>query len=161
MPATKISNRRDLVAHLLGELMYVERRLADSVLAELAHDVRDEELRALLLRHRDETRVHVDRIEQAFRRLDVAPTSNISRSFESAVGQHGDTAGSIVATALADAFHAQSALHTEHWEMAAYRTLLPLAPSEVGELLRPSFDEEGETAKQIVRALDRLAADVG
>jgi ferritin-like metal-binding protein YciE len=161
MPTTRISNRRDLVVQLLGELLYVERRLADTVLAEIAREVRDEELRELLLRHGEETQTHVDRIEQAFRRLEVAWTSNISRAFESALGQHGDTAGSIVDPSLADVFHAQAALHTEHWEMAAYRTLLPLAPADVGDLLRPSFDEEGETAKQLVRALDRLAADAG
>lgn len=153
-----ISNPRDLAAQLLGELLFVERRLADRVLAELTGAVRDDELRALLKRHRDETREHAERIETAFRRLELAPTSNLSRSFESAVAQHDALASTIVEPGLADLFHAQAALHTEHWEMAAYRTVLRLLPGEAAELLEPSFREEGEAAKGIVQAIDRLAA---
>jgi ferritin-like metal-binding protein YciE len=159
MPAVKISNPRDLVVQLLGELLFVERRLADQVLDDVRRSVRDGELQALLERHREQTRTHAERLETAFQRLGVAPTSNLSRPFESAVAQHDDLAPSILDPRLADLFHAHAALHTEHWEMAAYRMLLPLLPDEVAQLLRPSFDEEGEAAKQLVRAIDRLAAE--
>jgi ferritin-like metal-binding protein YciE len=152
-----VSNQRDLVVQLLGELLYVERRLADTVIGELAAAVRDEELRRLLEQHRVETREHVERAGTAFRRLEVAPTSNLSRPFESAVAQHDELAAQIVEARLADLFHAQAALHTEHWEMAAYRTLLPLVRDDVAEVLRPSFAEEGEAAKSLVRVIDRLA----
>lgn len=152
-----VSNPRDLVVHQLGELLYVERRLADAVIGELVDAVRDEGLGAVLAQHRDETREHVDRLEVAFRRLEVAATSNRSASFESAVAQHDELAGSIVEPRLADLFHAQAALQVEHWEMAAYRSVLPLAPREVGEALRPTLDEEGRAAKALVAAIDRLA----
>ena len=156
MPATTISNPRDLVVRLLGELLFVERRLADTVLGDLVRVVHDEELQAVLRQHRDETEAHVDRVEQAFRRLGVSVTSNLSRTFESAVAEHADVAAAIVEPHLADIFHAQAALHVEHWEMATYRTLLPLAPDDVRALLRPTFAEEGEAAKLLVRAVDRL-----
>ena len=156
MGATTISNPRDLVVQLLGELLYVERRLAHAVIADVARAVHDDELRVLLQRHRDETVGHVDRVEQAFRRLQVAPTSNRSRTFESAVAQHDQVAAAIAEPRLADVFHAHAALQVEHWEMAAYRTLLPLVDTGVGGLLKPSFAEEGEAAKQLVRAIDRL-----
>jgi ferritin-like metal-binding protein YciE len=157
MPATKISNPRDLVLQLLGELLFVERRLADRVIHELVTAVRDEELKQALQEHEQETKQHVDRIEQAFRQLEVAPTSNLSRPFESAVAQHEELKSAVVNPRLADIFHAQAALHTEHWEMAAYRTLLPLLPKEAAEIVRPSLDEEGNAAKQLVKAIDRLA----
>jgi ferritin-like metal-binding protein YciE len=99
----------------------------------------------------------VERLETAFRRLDVAPTSNLSRPFESAVAEHDELASSILDPRLADLFHAQAALHTEHWEMAAYRALVPLVPDDVRDLLRPSFDEEGDAAKLLVSAIDRIA----
>ena len=152
-----VSNQRDLVVQLLGELLYVERRLADVVIRDLAGAVRDDELRTLLEQHRTETKEHVERVETAFRRLDVSATSNLSRPFESALAQHDELAKQIVEPRLADLFHAQAALHTEHWEMAAYRTLLPLVADEVAEVLRPSFAEEGEAAKGLVRVVDRLA----
>jgi ferritin-like metal-binding protein YciE len=157
MPATKISNPRDLVLQLMGELLFVERRLADQVIPDLAAAVQDGELRRGLEEHREQTTQHVERLETAFRRLDVAPTSNLSRPFESAVAEHDELASSILDTRLADLFHAQAALHTEHWEMAAYRALVPLVPDDVRDLLRPSFDEEGDAAKLLVSAIDRIA----
>jgi ferritin-like metal-binding protein YciE len=157
MPATKVSNPRDLTVQLMGELLFVERRLADAVIDQLVAAVHDEELRIALEEHREETKQHVERIETAFRRLEVAPTSNLARAFDSAVAQHDEVASAIVEPRLADLFHAQSALHTEHWEMAAYRTLLPLVGDELRDLLRPSFDEEGNAAKLLVAAIDRLA----
>jgi ferritin-like metal-binding protein YciE len=161
MPSTTISNPRDLVVLLLGELLYVERRLADDVLRKLATSVGDEELRASLEEHLAQTHEHAERIETAFRSLPVAPTSNLSRAFDSAVAQHDELAGSFKEPRLADLFHAHAALQTEHWEMAAYRTVVALAPGEVAELLRPSFEEEGDAARKLVQAIDRLAVDAG
>lgn len=157
MPATKVSNRRDLVVLLLGELYFVERRLADQVIGDLVDAVEDDELKQALKHHREETKTHVERIETAFRRLEVATTSNLSEAFESAVSQHDELAQAMKEPTLADIFHAQAALHTEHWEMAAYRTLLKLAPDEVADVLKPSFEEEGEAAKSLVKAIDRLS----
>jgi ferritin-like metal-binding protein YciE len=157
MAATTLSNRRDLVVELLGQLLYVERRLADAVLPDLARAVRDEELRGLLREHREATKAHAERVETAFRRLEVAPTSNISRAFESAVAEHDELGPAIVEPRLADLFHAQAALHTEHWEQAAYRSLLALVPPEVVELLQPSAAEEDEAARRLESAVDRLA----
>ena len=151
----KVSNPRDLVVLLLGELLHVERRLAGGVIRELADAVRDEELRSDLLHHLEETKQHVERIETAFRRLEVAPTANLSRPFESAVAQHDELTQSIVEPDLADRFHAQTALHTEHWETAAYETLLRLAPSEVGELLKPSLEDEQRAARTLLGRLER------
>lgn len=153
----KVSNPRDLVVLLLGELLYVERRLAGGVIRDLAAAVRDEELRNDLLHHLDETRRHVERIETAFRRLEVAPTANLSRPFESGVDQHDELAPSIVEPELADRFHAQAALHTEHWETAAYDALLRLAPRELGELLKPSLEDERRAARTLLEHLEDRA----
>jgi ferritin-like metal-binding protein YciE len=157
MPAIKVSNRRDLIVQLLGELYFVERRLHDQVLGDMIDAVNDEELKQALRHHREETKTHVERIDTAFRRLEVAATSNQSQAFEGAVAQHDDLSQAMKEERLADIFHAQAALHTEHWEMAAYRTLLKLVPDEVAEVLKPSFEEEGEAAKSLVKVIDRLA----
>lgn len=155
-----ISNPRDLVVQLLGELLYIERRLADGVIQSLAAEVRDAELRGLLEMHREQTKEHVERIETVFRRLEVAPTSNRSAPFESAVSEHSELAPSIVEPRLADAFHARTALRVEHGEEAAYRVLLPLLPKEAAKFLEPSFREEGEAAKLLVAWIDQAADSV-
>lgn len=153
--AGKVSNPRDLLVLLLGELLHVERRLSGGVIRDLADAVHDDELRTVLREHLEETRQHVERIESAFRRIEVAPTANLSRPFESAVAQHGELAANIVAPGLADDFHAQAALQTEHWEIAAYETLLRLAPAAVTELLEPSLDDERRAASRLLEQLER------
>jgi ferritin-like metal-binding protein YciE len=153
----KLSNPRDLLVLLLGEILFVERRLAGGVLQQLIDAVHDEGLRDALRAHLDETRQHVERAETAFRRIEVAPTANLTQVFESAVAEHDEVAKTIAEPRLADVFHAQAALHTEHWELGAYRTVFALAPREVRDVLKPSYDEEGATAKLLVAAIDRLA----
>jgi ferritin-like metal-binding protein YciE len=118
--------------------------------------VNDEELKEALRAHQQETRAHVERVEQAFPLLDVKPTSNRYHPLEAAASQHEEGASSIVNATLSDLFHAQAALHTEHMELAAYRTLLPLLPKEAADLLQPSYDEEGNAAKLLVKTIDRL-----
>ena len=157
MATVTISNPRDLWVQLLGELLFVERRLADDVLEELRSSVRDDALRELLEAHRAETVEHVRRLETVFLRLGVAATSNLSRTFESAVAEHQAISAAIVDPRLADVFHARTALDTEHWELAAYRVLLSLLPREAAEVLQDSFDEEGRAAKLLVQRIDRLA----
>jgi ferritin-like metal-binding protein YciE len=152
----KVSNPRDLLVLLLGELLHVERRLAGSVIRDLVDAAHDDELRSLLRNHLEETVQHVERIESAFLRIEVAPTANLSRPFESAVAQHDELAANIVDPRLADRFHAQAALHTEQWEIAAYDTVLRLAPSDVAELLGPSLDDERRAAEGLLKQLERV-----
>jgi ferritin-like metal-binding protein YciE len=158
MPSITVSNPRDLVALLLGELLFVERRLHDAILPAIVDQVADEELRELLHAHQQETRAHVERVEEAFRRVGIGATSNLSRTIEAAAEQHSALASSIVDPRLADLFHAQAALHGEQWELAAYRTLLPLVGDEASELLKQSYAEEGNAAKLLVKAIDRLSS---
>jgi ferritin-like metal-binding protein YciE len=156
MPA-KISNPRDLILQLLGDALYLERRLAGGVLQELIDAVSDAELKEALQQHLEETKAHVDRAETAFRRLDAAPSANMSRSFEAAKAEHDELAGSIVDPKLADVFHTRAALQTEHDEIALYTAVLALADLEP---LRDSLQEERLTREKLERLLRRLADQV-
>jgi ferritin-like metal-binding protein YciE len=157
--AGRVSNPRDLLVLLLGEVLHVERRLAGEVLRSLIDAVRDEDLGATLRGHLDETKQHVERVETAFRRLELAPSAHLSRPFESAVTQHDQLAPQIVESSLADLFHAQAALQTEHWEIAAYTTVLELAArfdADLG-LLEDSLAEELRAREYLRTAIGRLA----
>jgi len=157
--AGRVSNPRDLLVLLLGEVLHVERRLAGEVLRSLIEAVRDEELAAVLRNHLDETKEHVERVETAFRRLQLAPSAHLSRPFESAVAQHDELAPQIVDPRLADVFHAQAGLHTEHWEIAAYTTVLELAGRFDADLrlLEDSLAEEERAHEYLRHAVARLA----
>jgi ferritin-like metal-binding protein YciE len=163
--AGKVSNPRDLFVLLLGELLYVERRLAGAVLGELERAVADAELVAALRAHLEQTREHVNRVERVFLKLEVAPSAHLSTAFESAVSQHHQLAGSIVTATLADVFHAQAALHTEHWEIAAYTALLELGrrigyKRELAEF-EDSLEDERSASGTLLEAIGRIAKTVG
>jgi ferritin-like metal-binding protein YciE len=147
---------------LLGEILYVERRLAGEVLQHLIDACSDTALAEALNEHLAETRLHVERVETAFRRIEVAPTANLSPSFESAVSQHDKLARSIVAPGLADVFHAATALRTEHWEIASYTALLELgqAPGYGEELsdLRTNLNDEEHARDTLVGLIAQLTA---
>ena len=162
MPATKVSNPRDLLVQLLGQLLFAERRLADCVLEQIASQVRDYELRRLLHEHREETKQHVERVETVFRRLQVSPTSNLSQPFESAVAEHDELQTAVEDVLLADVFHAQAALHTEHWEIAAYTTVIALAETldpDTVEPLQATLAEEERARDLLTRTIGRLVRD--
>jgi ferritin-like metal-binding protein YciE len=157
--AGRVSSPRDLLVLLLGEVLHVERRLAGEVLRSLIEAVRDEELAAVLRNHLDETKEHVERVETAFRRLQLAPSAHLSRPFESAVAQHDELAPQIVDPRLADVFHAQAGPHTEHWEIAAYTTVLELAGRFDADLrlLEDSLAEEERAREYLRHAVAHLA----
>lgn len=163
MPSTQMSNPRDLLVQLLGELLFVERRLADSVIQELASAAKNDELRTALEQHRAETSQHAERVEATFRRIGVASTSNLCSPFESLVAQHHDLQSAITDPKLADVLHAQAALQTEHWEIAAYTVILALADAVGldGNLgaLRDSLAEEEEARNRLASLAERLAQD--
>jgi len=156
-----ISNPRDLLVQLLGELLYIERRLAGGVLRDLISAVRDEELADGLRQHLEQTKAHVDRCEAAFRAIEVAPTANQSNAFEAAVKDHDDLAKSFASPALADVFHAQAALGTEHMEIALYTAILTFGEeNEFGDALAPlreSLADEQEAREILERELRPLS----
>ncbi len=113
--ATTVASPRDLFVLLLGELLYVERRLAGGVLRDLATSTADEELAAVLRQHLDETKRHVDRAEAVFRRIDVTPSAHRVAAFECALDRHDQLASSIVCL--------RSRRHLPRPGGAAYRAL--------------------------------------
>ncbi len=149
---------RTLVVQLLGELLYVERRLADDVLGTLARSVSDAELKAALEQHREETAVHRERLESAFAQLEIAATSNRVPQFEQLVDHHDELAGGVSAGPPQDVVHAQAALETEHWEIARYQALLAVVPAAIAKQLRPSLASEKRAADTLCKAIERLAA---
>jgi ferritin-like metal-binding protein YciE len=160
MPTT-VSNPRDLYLVLLCDILFVERRLAVDVLPELIESVRDPELSAALGEHLEQTREHAARLEPAFRAVGAEPSATSSRPFVALAEQHAAQAASIVNATLADAWHAAAAAHTEHYEIAAYAALIPLAgalgATDAADGLAATLEEERLALSRLEHAHDRLA----
>ena len=160
MPLT-VSNPRDLLLVQLADILFVERLLSFEVLPELLKKVSDPDLGGALAEHLEQTKRHVSNVEAAFRVVGAEPSSNLSRPFVGLKEQHSQVAGDIKARPLADLWHAASAIHTEHYEIAAYRQLRALARlmglDELDELLVANLRDE----EQALERLEGAAASVG
>jgi ferritin-like metal-binding protein YciE len=150
---------------LLGEQLWVERTLSFEVLPKLQRAVTSERLAAAVGEHREETREHGPRLEAVFHAVGAEPSSNLSSPVGQLAEHHDELAGSFTDDRLADVFHAAAGATTEHYELAAYDTLLALAravelPDEARELLERTRAEEEEALHRLEGELERLAGEL-
>jgi ferritin-like metal-binding protein YciE len=161
VPAT-ISNPRDLFLTALADILFVERLLSFEVLPTLLKQVGDPQLAGALAEHLQETKQHVTNVEQAFLSVGAEPSSNHSPPFVGLEDQHATLAGAIKLEVCADAFHAHAAAHTEHYEIASYRTLVDLARAlgkdEAATLLEANLADEQRALAGLEDAIARLCA---
>ena len=66
---SQITTPRELFLHELGDILYVEQKLADEVLPKLIGEVTDEELRQGLEDHLEQTKGHVKNVKSVFAEL--------------------------------------------------------------------------------------------
>ena len=155
MPLT-VSNPRDLLLVHLADLLFVERLLSFEVLPEMLEQVSDPELAGALAEHLEQTKRHVANVEAAFRAVGAEPSSNLSPAFVGLKDQHAQLAAEIKAPALADLWHAAAAIHTEHYEIAAYRQIRLVAGrlgvEELDQLLAENLRDEEDALERLEQA---------
>ena len=84
----EITNPRELFLHELGDILYVEQKLADEVLPKLIGEVTDDEFRDGLEGHLRETRRHVENVKQVFAELGETPKAEPCLGFEGLKKEH-------------------------------------------------------------------------
>jgi ferritin-like metal-binding protein YciE len=163
----KISRPRELFAHKLATMLYVERELAEKALPELLQEVDNAQLKHGLETHLAQTRGHVANLEQAFTLLGEEPETEKSAAFDGLTKDHDQLAKKLDSQPLEDVVHAGAAAKTEHFEIAAYEGMINLAESlgetEIVHLLEENLDQEREAleqVKQLSKQLDMQHATV-
>lgn len=156
----EITTPRDLFLHELGDILYVEQKLADEVLAKLIGEVQDSELKKGLEKHLKETKQHVTNVEQIFDELGETPSAEKCIGFEGLKAEH-DALVEKTSPALIDLVDAGAATRTEHYEIAAYEGLISLARAlgerDAVDLLEENLKQE----KEALRAVESAAKRVG
>ena len=160
----RIAKTRELFVTELQQLLYMEQELAEDVLPELRDEVTDPALRLGIERHLDETREHVQRLEQAFQTLGELPETERSRPLDALVKEHKKLASQIGPEYLRDLFDAGAAARTEHLEIAGYRRLIALAPAvgadDIVEQLERNLHEEQQALAELDQVSDRLSREL-
>jgi ferritin-like metal-binding protein YciE len=156
---SEITSPRQLFIHELGDILYVERQLADATLPKLISEVRDEEFREALESHLDETRGHVSNVERVFAMLGETPSAEKCLGFEGLRSEH-DKMIQETAPDLVDSVDLGAAARTENYEIAAYEGLRRMAKAlgedEAVDLLDKNLKQE----KEALRLVEKIATRV-
>jgi ferritin-like metal-binding protein YciE len=158
----EITSPRALFLHELGDILYVERKLANETLPTLIEEVRDEEFTNGLEAHLEETREHVAKVERVFELLGEEPHEEPCIGFEGLKREH-DELSEQTASALIDLVDVGAAARTENYEIAAYEGLRRLAKGlgedEAVALLDENLKEEKAALREVEKVATRLSKE--
>jgi len=156
----EIRTPRDMFLHELGDILYVERALADETLPRLIAEVEDEEFKSGLKSHLDQTRTHMTNVEQVFELLGEEPEVEKCIGFEGLKKEHDELVGK-VSSSLTDLVDVGAAARTENYEIAAYEGLRRMAKAlgedRAVELLDANLKDEKETLREVEKIATRLS----
>jgi len=143
---------KKLLIEELQDLYDAEKRLVKA-LPKMAKAVQDEDLKAGLNEHLEETKAHVTRLERAFKLLDETAKGKTCPAMKGLIEEGEEALSEKDASAVRDAQIIGSAQRIEHYEMAAYGTARLLAgavgENDVAELLQSTLDEEGAADEKL------------
>jgi ferritin-like metal-binding protein YciE len=146
---------KELLVDELKDLYHAEKQLVKA-LPKMAKGALDEDLKAGLEAHLEETKEHVVRLERVFKLLDVPAKTKVCPAMQGLIEEGSEALEEKEASAVRDAQIIGSAQRIEHYEIAAYGTVRSLAETlgedEVVEILQLTLDEEGEADKKLTAA---------
>lgn len=159
---SEIQNPRDLFVHELGDILYVERSLAEEALPKLIGEVNDEEFRSGLESHLEQTKRHVTNVEKVFAVIGETPHEEECIAFEGLKKEHEEMAKES-SSSLIDLVDLGAAARTESYEIAAYEGLRRMAKAlgeeEAVELLDENLAQEKETLREVEKIATRISKE--
>jgi ferritin-like metal-binding protein YciE len=119
-----------------------------------------DELKQAFEDHLDQTKEHVERLEQIFKALDEKAKGKTCQAMKGLVEEGSEILEEEGEESVLDAGIIAAAQKIEHYEIATYGTLRTwanlLGDDDAAELLQQTLDEEGDTDKR----LNELAEDI-
>jgi ferritin-like metal-binding protein YciE len=146
------SGLRELYLDELRDLYNAENQLVKA-LPKMAKASTNEELREGFEQHLEQTKGHVQRLEQIFEAMDENPTGKKCAGMEGLVKEGSEVMDEDFEGAVMDAALIGAAQRVEHYEIAAYGTVVAFAEqlgeSEHTSLLKQTLEEEKETDEKL------------
>lgn len=159
-----LANPRDLLLQQLSELLWIERKLFFEIIPAVHDGAHAPELQQALTAHREETRLHCVRVEEAIRSVGAEPASAASLPLEKLKEVHEEQAQEITHRVLRDVFHCAGVVRTEHYELACYDPAIQLARElghkECARLLEQNRDEDEAALKKVEKLAAKLQAEL-
>lgn len=146
------SSLRDAFIDELRDTYDAERQILKA-LPKLVKKASNKQLKAAFSAHLDETKGQVDRLEKAFKLLGEKAKSKPCKGMAGILKEGKDVMGEDVDKATMDACLIASAQRVEHYEIAAYGTLIAwgkcLGESKVVKLLEETLKQEDGADKKL------------
>lgn len=157
MPA--MNTLKDLFEDELRDVYDAEKRVLKA-LPRMAKAASNEQLRAMLTQHVEETRGQIERLEQVFESLDAKPRGKRCMGMEGILAEGAELMEEDGEEAVLDAGFIAASQRVEHYEITAYGTLMAWAKTlgldDALELLQENEQEE----KAADQKLSQLAESV-
>ena len=148
----------------IRDLYDAERQLV-KVLPKIAKSAGSEELRTGLEEHLEATKGHVIRLEQVFESIGAKPKGKNCEAMRGLLAEGQEVIGSSPEGELHDLQLIGTSRRVEHYEMAAYQTVIKLAEAmgnqTAAELLRETLSEEEEADQKLDMMCDDLLEVAG
>jgi ferritin-like metal-binding protein YciE len=147
-----IKTMDDLFVHQLQDIYYAEKQLVKA-LPKMADQATDRQLKQGFLTHLDETRIHVQRLEQVFQ-MHGAPIKAVDcPAIDGIIEEAEETAGEVEDKDVLDAALINAAQAAEHYEIVRYGSLVAwakqLGRNDCAAVLQKTLDEEKATDRKL------------
>jgi ferritin-like metal-binding protein YciE len=156
---------RDLFAHRLRTMLWVEETLAGEILPELYDHVHAVDLKLGLERHMLETEQHVRTVRRALELLGCGGKAQPSEALLGLRREHDELMKLVDLDRhdVVDLMHAEVIAAGEHLEIAAYEGLRATANAlgelEIGAMLQEVMEQEEYALELVHRSLTKLLAE--
>ena len=118
-----IKTMNDLFMHQLQDIYYAEKQLVKA-LPKMAEKATDKQLKQGFLTHLDETRTHVQRLEEVFRMHGAEVKAVNCPAIDGIIEEADEVAGEVADKAVLDAALINAAQAVEHYEITRYGSLI-------------------------------------
>ena len=143
---------KELYIDELKDIYNAENQLVKA-LPKMAKAANSEELRTGFEEHLEQTRGHVQRLEQIFKELGEKPSGKKCKGMEGLVAEGQEMMGEDFEDDVMDAALISAAQRVEHYEIAAYGTVRTyaelLGEDTAVQLLEQTLEEEKETDQKL------------
>jgi ferritin-like metal-binding protein YciE len=155
----KLDTLQKLYTEELRDLYNAENQLLKA-LPKMAKAASSEELKDAFEKHLEQTKGHVERLEQVFEELDENPKGKTCRAMKGLIQEGSEILEQDGDESVRDAGIIVAAQKVEHYEIAGYgsaRTFAHLlGQNKAAELLQTTLDEESETNELLTRLAESI-----
>jgi ferritin-like metal-binding protein YciE len=146
-----IKTMNDLFVHQLQDIYYAEKQLVKA-LPKMAEKATDQQLKQGFLTHLDETKTHVQRVEQVFQMQGLQAKAIDCPAIDGIIKEANQITGEIADKAVLDAALIDAAQAAEHYEITRYGSLIAwakqLGRNDCASVLQKTLEEEKATDKK-------------